>query len=816
MKRLSSLARILAIGLISSLLNFLEAAENHAHDQVELPADGQPVTPADYVNVFTGNNGARWMFAPGPWMPMSMVKLAPDNKIQGYRSGYDDSLGFINCFSHIHEWTMAGLGMMPTVGPLRTHAGVGDDTSYGSHFDPATEHGGIGFYNVLLKDSGIKVELTATTRASLQRYTFPASDEARVLYPFMIPNEYEMHILSATVRRIGNNEIEGTVQTDLPKLGYVGDQRFDLHFVSQFSQPFEALGGWQNIPGKDVTIQVKAYRPAAELANWSGGEVQNDVPLLQMSGDSGAFVKFKTTAGEQVEVRTGMSLVSVEDARLNLEQELAQPFGWDFDAVVQNQRSVWNEIFNRIEIETPDPREKTRFYTGFYRGLSGRNIWSDVNGKWIDPFGRPQQLTDPHAVMLGSDALWTTFWSLNQLMNLIAPEWSVQWTNSELQLYDKCGWLAKGPAGLKYIPVMVAEHEIPLMVAAYQHGLKVDGEKILAASIKMQTSPPQKNLPDGGAVGNADLENYLKYGYVAANGPNGPGGGYGWDKPYSSNTYEYAYDDWCVAQLALTLGHPDVAQPFLKRSQSWQSQFDPSVGYARPRNTDGSWVSPFDPYKTPGFAESDAWQYTWFVPHDPAGLVQAMGRDRFIQELNDGFVKSAPGRYNGGGRSAVYHGNEPSMHMAWLFNWANAPALTQQWVRSVLERYYGYTPSDFYLGDDDQGQMSSWFVMASIGLFEMDGGCRPHPIYEIAAPLYTKVTLHLSPHYYGGTTFVIEAPQASAENCYIQSATLNGQPLNQWWIPWQEVVKGGRLVLDVGSKPNEQWAKDCPLPELGQ
>ncbi len=245
------------------------------------------------------------------------------------------------------------------------------------------------------------------------------------------------------------------------------------------------------------------------------------------SGDCGAFVTFKTAAGEAIEVRTGISLVSVEDARLNLEQELAKPFGWDFAAVVQNQRRVWNDLFDRIEIQTPDAREKTRFYSSMYRAFSGRNIWSDVNGKWIDPFGRPQQLSDPDAVMLGSDALWTTFWSLNQLMNLVAPEWSVRWTESELQLYDKCGWLAKGPAGLKYIAVMVAEHEIPLMVAAYQHGLKVDAAKILAASVKMQTTLPQRDLPGGGAAGNEHLENYLKYGYVAENGPRGPGGGYG-------------------------------------------------------------------------------------------------------------------------------------------------------------------------------------------------------------------------------------------------------------------------------------------------
>ena len=770
-------------------------------------------TPADYVNVFTGKSGARWMIAPGPWMPNSMVKLAPDNRVQGYRSGYDDSFKFINCFSHIHEWTMAGLGMMPAAGPLRTQPGL-DGTGYSSRFDAATEHGGIGFYDVVLKDSGIKAELTATTRASLQRYTFPASDQARVLYPFLLTNEYEMHVLRATVRRVGTSEIEGTIETDLPKLGYVGDQRFDLHFVSQFSRPFDALGGWENLPGKEVTIQAKGYRPAGEEGDWKPGKIVNDAPTLDFSGDCGAFVTFKTKAGEAVEVRTGISLVSVEDARLNLERELATPFGWDFNAVVQNQRRVWNEMFNRIEIQTPDAREKTRFYSSMYRAFSGRNIWSDVNGKWIDPFGRPQQLTNPDAVMLGSDALWTTFWSLNQLMNLVAPEWSVQWTNSELQLYDKCGWLAKGPAGLKYISVMVAEHEIPLMVAAYQHGLKVDAAKILAASVKMQTTPPQRDLPGGGVVGNENLESYLKYGYVAEDGPREQTGAQHWDKPWSSNTYEYAYDDWCVEQLALALGRKDTAQEFLKRSQNWRNQFDATVGYARPRRMNGDWVTPFDPYLTPGFVESDAWQYTWFVPQDVPGLVDAMGRDRFVTQLNDGFEKSAPHRFNGGGRSAVFHGNEPCMQMAWLFNWAGKPWLTQKWVREILNRYYGYTPNDFYLGDEDQGQMSSWFVMAALGLFEMDGGCRVHPVYELSAPLYPEITVHLSSLYgSAGKTFVIEAPKASIANCYIQSAMFNGQPLNRWWISWQEVSRGGKLVLDLGPTPNEQWAKDCPLPK---
>jgi predicted alpha-1,2-mannosidase len=503
---------------------------------------------------------------------------------------------------------------------------------------------------------------------------------------------------------------------------------------------------------------------------------------------------------------------------LNLEREMARPFGWNFAAVVQNQRRVWNQIFSRVEIETPDAREKCRFYSNLYRALVGRNTWSDVNGEWTDPDERRQKLTDPDAVMLGSDALWTTFWNLNQLMNLITPEWSARWVKSELQLYDKCGWLSKGPGGLEYISVMVAEHEIPLMVAACQHGVKgVDRKKVLEAAVKMQTTLPQL-YPGGGAVGNENLENYLKYGYVADDGPvvKGPVKGE-WRKAWCSNTYEYSYDDWCVAQLALSLGQKDIAAQFLKRSQSWRNVFDAETGFARPRKANGDWVTPFDPYRTPGFVEGNAWQYTWFVPQDVPGLVTAMGRERFLSRLNEAFEKSAPTRFNAAGeRFADYpinQGNQPTMHVAWLFNWAGQPWMSQKWARAILGAFYGHNPADAYLGDEDQGQMSSWFIMSSLGLFQTDGGCRAKPIYEIGSPLYPKVVLHLSKEHYGGKSFTIEAHNTSPKDVYIQSATLNGQPLERWWLRQEEVVKGGRLVLELGPEPNTAWAKGCGAPQ---
>ena len=751
-----------------------------------------PATPADYVNVFNGSARSRWMIAPGPWMPFGMCKLAPDNQPQGWAAGYDWAVEQVDCFSHLHEWTMAGLGTMPTLGPLRTTAGL-DGAGFSSRFDKSSERGGVGFYEVLLKDTGIKVELAATTRCSLQRYTFPKSDSARVMLRFLLPNEYEMHVLGAEVRRTGPAEIEGVVRTDFPELFYNGEQRFDLHFVMQFSRPFDRMGGWE---GSTVT-------PSAES--------------LKVAGDCGAFAEFATAEGEAVEIRTGLSLVDAAGARRNLEAELSGPFGWDFGAVVRHQREAWNALLGRIGIEVADAREKSRFYTNYYRTFAGRNTWSDADGRWVDPRERVQQLADPDDVMLGCDAFWTTFWNLNQVMNLTAPEWSRRWVRSEMQLYDKCGWLAKGPAGLEYISVMVAEHEIPLLVSAVQAGVRgLDAGKILEASVKMQTTPPQK-FDGGGWVGNENLVSYLKHHYVADDDPPaGPDVKAEWRGSHASNTMEYAFDDWCVSQLAGSLGRDGVRKTFAARAQYWRNAVDPALMSVRRRRADGSWVEPFDRFSREGMTEGNGWQYLWFVPQDPAGLAALLGRDRFADELNRGFEESVATRFASGTLSAsqvkyIDHGNQPTMQASWLFNWAGRPWLSQKWVRAVLESYYGRTPADAYLGDEDQGQMSGWFVMASLGMFQTDGGCREEPAYELVAPRYPRAVIHL-PEEFGGRTFTVEAPAASAANCYIQSATLNGAPLERWWISRKSVLAGGTLRLEVGPTPNERWAKGCPPP----
>jgi len=518
--------------------------------------------------------------------------------------------------------------------------------------------------------------------------------------------------------------------------------------------------------------------------------------------DAGAYFEFNTNRNQVVQIRTGISYVSIQNADENLQKELSIPFGWDFETTRQNNVNTWNELFNRLVISTHDRREKMRFYTNMYRALCSRNIFSDINGQWIDASEKIQQLADPGSPALGCDAFWNTFWNLNQFWNLVTPEWSNRWVNSQLAMYDAGGWLAKGPAGMEYIPVMVAEHEIPLIVGAYQMGIDgFDVDKAFEAVKKMQTTPGRRVA--GGYAGNRDLETYLQHHYVP------------YDKGRFSNSLEYSFDDWTVAQFAKSLGKQDDYKYFLDRGYYWKNVIDSESGYARMKDSDGNWLADFDPYQSGAnrqYVEGNAWQLTFFVPQDVPDLARTIGTDRFIERLEWGFAESYKTRFNGKNDQywnyPVIQGNQQSMHFAFLFNWVGKPWLTQKWSRAILDRYYGYGLANAYLGDEDQGQMSAWFVMASIGLFQTDGGCRVNPVYEISSPLFERVVIDLGNQYGRGSKFTIEAKNASRLNKYVQSATLNGKILNGFKFPASELLKGGTLELDMGSEPNTEWGVD--------
>jgi predicted alpha-1,2-mannosidase len=743
-------------------------------------APWKAATPADYVDTKLGSAHSRWMIAPGPWMPFGMVKLSPDNQNSGWSAGYDPIFESIGTFSHIHEWTMAGLGMMPTAGPLEIRMGDQNNNNggYRSGIDKETEETPLGLYKVMLKDYQIKAELTSTTRAGFQRYTYPKWEDSRVMIDLMIPAEYSYQLKEVSLKKVSDYRIEGSSK-QFTKDAWSGgvNQDYTVHFVIEFDRPIKKYGTWAN-----------------------GSVLERDIAGEKDLKDAGAFVEFDTRENQIVQVRTGISLVSVENAAKNLSEEITKPFRWNFTKVVEAQKETWNNWFGRLEISSNDRREKMRFYSNMFRALASRNTWSDVDGSWVDAAKNVQHLKDPEAVALGCDAFWNTFWNLNQFWNLATPEWSSKWVKSQLAMYDANGWLSKGPAGMNYVPVMVAEHEIPLIVGAYQMGIRdYDAQKAFDAVYKMQTTPAQK-VGTAGFAGNRDLEPYLKYKYVP------------YDKGRFSNTLEYAYDDWTVGQFAKSLGKNKEYKEFSARSGYWKNVLDPTSGYARLKKSDGSWFPDFDPFKSGAnehYVEGNAWQLTYFVPQDIPELINRIGKVRFTDRLSWGFGESNKLRFNAPGDQywdyPVIQGNQQSMHFAFLFNWAQKPWLTQKWSRSILDRFYGYGPANAYLGDEDQGQMSAWFIMNAIGLFQTDGGASVKPIYEIGSPIFSKVTIHLNELYGRGKSFTIEAPNVSRSNKYVQSATLNGKPLNSFWFPASELLKGGTLRLEMGELPNENW-----------
>jgi predicted alpha-1,2-mannosidase len=761
----------------------------------------------DYIDTKIGTGHSRWMIAPGPWMPFGMVKISPDNQNEGWQAGYQPSFESVGTFSHIHEWTMAGLGTFPTNGPLITEVGnQGEpDTGYRSRVDKTTETAPLGYYSVVLSDYQIKAELTATTRASFQRYTYPKDrPDSRILVDLKIPSEYAYQIQEAHFKKVSDYKIVGYSQQISPsvwgeqyyrsKMVEDGDtpkewdkiaQEYTVHFVMEFDQPIKSFGLM-------VDGSVKGDSDKSTTHNIDEVTVANPEDVV-------AIVEFDTSEDQIVQTRTGISYVSIDNAALNLEKEITEPYGWRFEEVRRNQENAWQELLERIQIETNNRLEKTRFYSNMYRALVSRNIFSDVDGRWVDAEEKVQQFTNPKDVALGCDAFWNTFWNLNQFWNLVTPEWSSKWVKSQLAMYDASGWLAKGPAGMEYIPVMVAEHEIPLVVSTYQMGIRdYDAEKAFKAVYKMQTT---KGAQIGnGYAGNRDLETYLKYHYVPYN------------KGRFSNTLEYSFDDFTVAQFAKSLGKMKEYDEFIDRAHWWKNAIDPEIGFARLRHSDGTWYPDFDPIKTGGnhqFVEGNAWQLTFFVPQDIPALAKIIGEDKLSKRLDDGFKLSSNWRYNAPNEKywdfPVIQGNQQSMHFSFMFNWIKKPWLTQKWNRDILARFYGSGISNAYLGDEDQGQMSAWFIMSALGLFQTDGGTRSEPIYEIGSPLFEKITIDLGNQYNRGKQFIIEAKNSSFLNKYIQSATLNGRPLNNFWFPVSELLKGGKLELEMGPRPNKEW-----------
>jgi len=745
--------------------------------------------PVDWVDVFIGTSNSRWMLGPYATAPFGMVQLGPDNQGSVWMGGYEYAINSISGFSHIHAWTMAGLRMMPTTADLvfenkpvdAAYKGAG--AGYHSRIDKKSEKASPGYYSVYLYDHDVLAEMTVTTRCGFQKYTFPEKKESRILIDLLIPAEYNYTVENAEIKRVSDTQIEGFARCII---GGNSWDEYTLNFVLQFDTPFNSFNGWNE------------------------GKLKKNIDKISGKKDIGAYVTYKTDSGKVILVKSGISLVSIDQARLNLETELGG-FGWDFNAVKNNTREKWDKLLGKVKVEGGTDENKMKFYTNLYRCYSSKQTWSDVNGKYMDPCEKVQQLPEGQCIY-GGDSFWNSFWNLNSVWSLVSPDIMKRYIETQLELFRKNGWTSVGPTGVEYTGIMEVSHEIAMIVGAYQKGIrKFNIDEAYQAVHHTVTEQGRKLLPCSGLAGNEFLDVYISKGYVP------------FEMNPSSRTMDYAYDDFCVAQMAKALGKKSDYKYLIKRSENWKNLFNPELKYIVPKDSAGQWMKDYNPFSGNHFIEGNGWQYTLYVPHDIPGLVNMIGKDLFNSRLEEGFEKSVSQKFAAHAfdryqpEAVEYYinmGNEVNMQSAFLFNYSGKPWLTQKYSRAILDSYYGSTPYQGWEGDEDEGQMGGWFVMSAMGMFEMEGGCAETPMVNLSSPLFEKVTIKLDNTYYKGDEFVIEALNNSKENIYIQSATLNDKPLNSTQIRFKDITEGGRLILKMGPLPNKDWGKNAPVAFL--
>lgn len=745
-----------------------------------LPAQKRP---SDYVNVFTGTSNSRWMIFPGPAMPFGMVKLSPDNQGNVWNGGYEYTIASIAGFSHIHSWSMGGLSIMPVTGGLKTFPGPSDGpfrhmwtAGYRSRFLKEEEKAEVGYYRVRLYDYDITAELTATTRCGYLRFTFPETGNRRLI--FNLNAEYEENAPSmkgAFYRKVNDYEIEGYIK----QYSSFADE-YTVHFVARFNQPIFDLTSWESLPFEGNALYG---------TNWQRMNLLYKDNSREIKGDCGFSIGFNTSSNEPVEVQTAISLVSIEQARLNLHTEM-DSFGWDFNKVVEACKSEWDRLLGRIMVQDPNPENISLLYTNLYRAYAGRTMWDDVNGKYTDMCENTRQLPPGRNHIYGSDALWGAHWNLFPLWTLLTPGIANDWVNSLLEMYDHGGWLPQGPEGIEYCEVMVGAHQIKLIVSAYQKGIRnFDVQKAYEAIRKNQTEPGIKH-PCGGWAGNKNLDSFLKYGYVA--NEDGP----------VSNTLELAFDNYALAQFAKALGKKEDYKYFTALSMNYKNVFDPETRFMRQKHSDGRWVQDWDSLSNhgtwygAGYVEGTAWHYSFFVPHDYPGLIKMVGKDEFTKRLEQGFEKGY-----------IDIGNQPNMQAPFIFNHAGSPWLTQKYIRQIINHEFDLSPYRGWPGEEDQGQLGAWFVLASLGLFQMDGGCSEDSWYDLSTPLFERVVIQLDQDYYPGRDLTITCKNNLPGNIFIRSVTFNGKPLRELRIRHSELVKGGVLEFELSPDPSTGKSK---------
>lgn len=725
---------------------------------------------SSHVNVFIGTGGHGHTF-PGATVPFGMVQLSPDTRMEGWDacSGYHDSDRTIIGFSHTH---LSGTGIgdygdilfMPVSGRISLVRGDENvpGSGYRSAFSKDSEEGSPGYYSVKLDDYGINAELTATARAGFHRYTYPESEESGIIIDLDHTLQFHKNMV-LKIKVLSDTEIEGLKVTQ-------GWARYHpVYFYARFSKPFTC-----KIAVND-TIQD----------NIQEAEGQNIKAVLS----------FTTSDNEQILAKVGISSVDSEGARNNLETEIPD---WDFEKVMNDARDTWNKELSKIKVEGGSEDQKTIFYTAVYHSFISPNVFSDADGRYFGMDHKTHQ--SDGSVNYTVFSLWDTFRAAHPLLTLVNPSRDAEMIRALLRKYDEGGLLPMWDLASNYTGTMIGSHAIPVIVDAYKKGIRdFDVEKAYRAMIK-SADFDTANI-------NTDSEGVLMSLMPMAKFYNKTIGFVPSDKDNQSvaKALELAYNDWCVAKMAEDLGRQEDFNLYSERASRYKKYFDPKTRFMRGIMSTGEWRTPFDPrfsdHSYADYVEGNAWQWTWFVPHDVPGLIDLMGgREKFTEKLDSLF--STDSEIVGENRSAdisgligqYAHGNEPSHHITHFYNYAGEPWKTQKLVDQILNTLYFNNP-DGLSGNEDCGQMSAWYVLNAIGFYQVAPG---DPSWSLGRPLFGRVTVNLE----NGKTFTVETKNNSPENIYIQSAVMNGTELKSPFFDHEDIVNGGHLVITMGPEPS--------------
>ena len=722
-----------------------------------------------YVNVFIGTGGHGHTY-PGAVVPHGAIQPSPDTRIYGWDacSGYYYNDSTINGFSHTH---LSGTGccdlgdvlIMPTVGEqdITQEEERGQTKAYASAFSHEREKAEPGYYSVMLDRYGIQAEITSTTRGAIHRWTFPKTEDAGVIVDLDYSLEDQTNI-GMQLEVISDTEVVGHKMTKY----WAFDQY--INFYAKFSKPFT-----YTIVDDTVTVGDK-QKPRRKA-------------LLKFAG---------TEEGEVIYAKVGVSAVDIDGAKNNVLSEIPE---WDFDGVKAAAHQRWNEYLAKIDIETGDADHRTIFYSALYHAGLQPYTFTDADGRYYGMDMKVHQ-GDAEKPVYTIFSTWDTFRAWHPLQTIIAPEFNGELVKSLLLKAREGGILPMWELCSNYTGCMIGYHSVPIIADAYIKGYRDIDINEAYKAMRRTAEYDTTGIIAPKAV-TAILMNQAKYwknkvGYVPCDK----------DNEAVAKALEFAYNDWCIAQIAKEVGDTAGVALYENFAKAYKIYYDPEVGYMRGKDSEGKWRTPFDParstHRSDDYCEGNAWQWSWFVPHDPEGLMDLVGgKDVFLSKLDALFAASS--EITGESVSAdisgligqYAHGNEPSHHIIHFYNYAGQPWKTQELVDQVLYTLY-FNNDNGLSGNEDCGQMSAWYILNAMGFYQV---CPGKPVYSIGRPLYDKVTINLT----NGKKFVIEAINNSRENKYIQSMELNGKALTEPFFTHDDIMQGGKLVFTMGNTPKK-------------